>query len=430
MRGSRGSSLGLEVRRAWLLAMSLTLTACGGEERSTLVRCDATTPCSRGECRGGFCVNACSSDSDCSSAEVCSVGADGSSACLPPCEAGRPPLPGYACVDGRPVSCGAPGLRACFECGCDAGFYCDFGTDACTALGEVGDRCASDDECRTGNCSTFAGVCRVPVGSTCTSSDCDVCLSSGEWSFCSRECSAMDQCNRYPCLGRDDLFRCLPSCAGEDDSSCPGTCRPSPSAGPRYYCDCVNDECAPDTAVRPEGAPCRGDSECVGGDCFESARCIPGSSCDRIGVCAAEGCVGGCASGTVCVDLPCAGEAECGLRCLATCETVADCESLVRCDPAMTPDGASVSVCNPKLVEGVRCQLDADCRSGVCVGERCTGLGGSANGTPCTTPDECASGSCSASVCRGDALIGDACSGDFDCGVGRCCDGFCATSCS
>lgn len=394
------------------------IAGCGGDGGSGRLGDYCDFGCAEGTCGvDGYCTRACTTDAECSAETTCGTGSDGTAACLPRCDYWAPD--GFGCQDGRQVPCGTPGLQDCYNCGCGPDQRCDEG-GMCLPRSEVGESCRTNDDCRTGNCSEFSRVCRVPVGSPCTTEDCDLCVTSENgWSFCSRECGGHASCNGGLCLGGDDYYTCHPVCATYTDPSCPGDCRVSRQGD--LYCDCPGVGCTATAALRPEGAACRADGQCSEGECLVGR----GS-----GYCAVEGCAA-CGPNTVCVDLPCVGEAQCGLRCLPSCggASISACETSVHCTMRTTPDGASVEVCDPRGAVGASCVGGAECASGRCAAGACVALEGAANGARCSTPSDCQSNSCVSGTCRGSGLLGDACGVPADCSVGTCCSGTCQSSC-
>jgi hypothetical protein len=200
------------------------------------------------DCPGGFCgdrgcTRTCETDADCTggAVRVCGVGADGRRSCVPECGTG------YACVDGVSTSCSVAPETYCTECGCPEMLRCEDGV-GCQARVAVGEPCRGDTDCESEHCgglSTGAGVCRVPVGASCDTTNCDYCLvSEAGWTYCSRQCSDHSLCPGGYCTSADPEllpFTCHPSCTGEDDTSCPGaqcTFAPNFDFGTGYVCHC------------------------------------------------------------------------------------------------------------------------------------------------------------------------------------------------
>jgi len=413
-------------------------------------------PCFDGLCyNSSFCTRACTSDADCDGLS-CGILPDGNSYCIPGCNdsyfcvAGcndsYTAPPDFACDGSRPVACSQAGPNHCEDCGCSPGFRCDRGSHSCEPLRDVGGDCDTDSDCRTNNCSTYAGICRVAVGAACNADNCDRCKTTASgWSYCSRRCGGGDfdgDCNGGHCLGNAELshFWCMPPCSNLSDTSCPDRCFYS-SSGESIYCDCRAGTCDTLSSPRDEGQWCEADGQCLSGDCYFHGVCASSSfnSCSRVGWCAAEGCAGGCADGTVCADVPCTGtDDHCGARCLPTCEDDSDCKRgnlqfpglrVGSCRALSLRDGGMAQVCDVNQQEGASCATDGDCISGSCVSRRCGPSGGNPNGGACSVASDCASGQCVTGQCRGSGLIGDVCTVPADCAVGTCCGGRCATSC-
>lgn len=163
----------------------------------------------------------------------CGVLPDGSRGCLEACTSDSLPESGFACVEGSPVACGIAGAAYCSECGCPGGQRCEIGL-GCVPLAAVGEACANDYDCVSENCSALGGVCRVNVGQPCTAQDCDRCLSTGDWSFCSRECTG-SLCTSgeevHICAAFGSGSFCYPSCPLSGLAKCPDG---SPSSSGSY----------------------------------------------------------------------------------------------------------------------------------------------------------------------------------------------------
>lgn len=389
------------------------------------------------ECSGGFCltdVNTCSkpcaSDSDCASTgafyeHVCGVAPTGARSCVPPCEA-----PGYVCVDNVSTSCNVAPDDQCAECGCSGAERCEPEV-GCMPKRAAGEPCQSDADCNTNNCSSFAGVCRVPVGSACDASNCDICLSGTDFSYCSRECLGNGACGKGLCLGSGDLYYCRPPCVGLRDESCPGDfCKlfiDDLTNAQSFYCDCASSQkCTWLEDVHPLGTSCRYDSDCAG------------NLCDRV-IIGSDSLAGPSYAG-ICSQT-CNTSAECGEgftcaavgtpHCLPTCE--GSCATGGNCVGLPSVEGDTTMACWMKRAEG-QCWQPGDCQSGNCAGGNCAPAGGQPNGGTCAAPDDCASNSCVGGKCQGLAVLGEACAVPADCAVGTCCiagpsANTCATTC-
>ncbi len=268
--------------------------------------------------------------------------------CVPACGAAH-----YTCVDGVSTDCSVANDPVhCIDCGCaDARLHCvrDVG---CLPPAAVGESCRLDRDCASRNCSTFAGVCRVAVGSSCNTTNCDICLHTPSGAtHCSRECRSSADCRGQACVGSSALllFECRPP-------------------------DCAGDVCTVERAPHETGQTCRADSDCRSGACFAASRCS-GTECTADGWCA-EACTAeaDCPGGTHCVRIPCAAgqTSACGDVCLHACAEFVDCGVYGgTCSALETPDRMLESVCDVRRPEGRGCLADRECLSLSCVGDAC-----------------------------------------------------------
>ncbi|HYP88108.1 MAG TPA: hypothetical protein VEQ59_08135 [Polyangiaceae bacterium] len=436
--GERRLSVGFAVAGVALALSLSSLPSCstesanGADERAGAAAlgdaCAQSADCRDQLCVDYRCTKVCQSNGDCDSGgfDTCGV-TEAGRRCTSSCDARARDV---TCVDGVPTACSLAGEGHCRDCGCPSSQRCDQKTGACGDKRAVGDPCRADGDCKSDNCSDFAGICRLPVGSSCDVGSCDVCLTSEGASYCSRRCDSDSECGAGLCAGRDNLFYCHLPCAGFSDDSCPGTCRnlgPDLNGSPQYYCDCELD-CTWNEAPHPLGSRCNYDGDCDSKSCDSVATGTDsGGSVQRLGICT-KPCTASadCGEGSSCVA---AGTAHC----LPHCETSADC-SVGSCFNATSVDGDTTQVCWPKSPEGAYCYQPSDCQSGNCVAERCASAGGQANGAACTKDEDCQSRACQSGHCRGQALQGDACEATADCAVGTCCSSgaqakTCALSC-
>lgn len=392
-----------------------------------------------GEIRG-YCTTSCSDDSDCSDrVPECGVGPGGQKVCSEACRVLQdrtldsyfpPEENSAACIDGVPTACSEVSGH-CEACGCSTSERCD-PSGECLPLSDEGGPCRADSDCRTANCGMYTGVCRTPLGSPCDITNCDLCLTSDDWSYCSRECGGQYGCGSDPCLGDvyEDFFYCRPRCDTLPDPSCPGSCG---AADGEYYCDAGSHLVPP----RPLGSICQTPANCESGSCYLTEICYEFIGCNTTpGYCTMT-CTSDdeCGTGLACVDVPCAADEPhlCGPMCLRTCESELPspweepCETEDDvCRPRQrVADGSAVRVCDVKRPNDHYCQYDASCVSGRCESNVCVAAGGVANGDSCVDHVDCLSGVCSSGSCRGTALIGDPCVEPADCAAGTCCDGAC-----
>lgn len=368
-------------------------------------------------CLDGGCSKHCKTDQDCATefgGLACGVDATGERSCVPECDGFGGD---YACVEGVSTSCEIASDEYCEECGCPSTLRCEPG-QGCMPKRAAGEPCSTDDDCNTDNCSSFAGVCRVPIGAACAASNCDACLAADGWSYCSRECLGNSQCGSGLCLGNADTFYCRPPCSDFGDASCPGhKCKlfiDDVTAATAYHCDCVNaGTCEWTAEARPLGQECKYDGDC------ES------NLCDRVAT-QVDSLYGRLYAG-LCTQ-PCTTTEECGEgfacaavgtpHCLPTCTAESGC-AIGSCVGLPTAEGGSQDLCWVKRATG-QCWEPTDCQSGNCVSNQCAPAGGQANGAACDTPEDCQSKSCIAGQCRGKAVLGDACTAPADCAVGTC----------
>lgn len=362
------------------------------------------------------CTADCSTDADCvstggSGPYACGVGPGNRRLCVAPC---GNLVAGYTCVDGLPTVCDIAGGNHCGDCGCSPGTRC-LKDGACGPLATVGEACSTDDDCNTKNCSTYAGVCRTPIGQSCTTANCDVCytLPSG-WSYCSRTCSAEDQCNGGRCVSHQQFSRsgvCYPPCSGAIDPTCPTTCVGVTDG--THVCNC--DTCTAETAPRKLGNVCDSSSQCESGLCYAGHCSGPCNSSVDCG-------------GLACAQIPCApGEqTTCGALCVPYCVYPRACDAGQDCWTLPT-DSGDKDVCTEKKKDGEPCSDVAECQSARCIGGACasSATGPAQNGSACLNDTECVSSNCSNGTCRGTSLVGDPCKIEYDCAVGTCCSGTC-----
>ena len=378
-----------------------------------------------------FCTHACKTNTDCPSGDSssCGVGPDGQQVCVPTtCQYSDE---GFVCKDGVITACKVAGEQFCDKCGCPASKRCAVGV-GCVDLSDLGGPCDRDSDCRTNNCSTFAAVCRAPVGSTCTSDNCDRCLSSsGGWSYCSRLCGTQDDCNGGYCIGiPGGNFACEPPCTG----SCPGQCSYVGASDGSIisYCDCP--KCSITAPLHDVGQSCEGQTDCTSGDCYARIQCTD-LVCGERGWCTVDCATNADCGSAICVSVPCLGSQDpstCGRKCIPPCDASGSCK-LGTCRELVALEGGTARVCDIRLEMGETCSRDSDCQSGHCANGVCADAAGLQNGSSCSLPTDCASGTCTNGSCRGAALLGDVCTTDADCAAGHCCStssgSVCASAC-
>lgn len=186
--------------------------------------CDDDDPCPESlECNSVFgkCTRSCATDEDCGP-WLCIEVDGGGSECMPECGGALRQLPNYVCVEDRPVRCEDAGDA--FDCG-----LCSCGTARCVdGVGcqdrfAVGEACAFDRDCASNNCGK-SGECRVALGAPCTVDNCDRCMTTGDWSSCSRACTFESDCQGGACVGYEGTegLHCYEAC--DESTDCPGPC--------------------------------------------------------------------------------------------------------------------------------------------------------------------------------------------------------------
>ena len=332
--------------------------------------CNIGDECGSLMCHDGVCTLGCESNEDCMGASrllACGVAADGSKLCLPTCSDAAF---SYVCENDVPVHCDQASTDACARCGCGEGAYCDYETDLCVPKAEVGEPCDRSDTCASDNCSVFAGLCRVPVGSQCTSTNCDRCLVRTDApSYCSRECSSESECGDDICVGDPDIdyFHCTSTC---DSGVCPGQCEITGNSG-TTFCDCREPGCTEVYAEAPLGSQCRFSSMCESSECWSRAEEVYlGYKAVAIGWCT-QACASDedCSNGTACVDVDCNQFDGCTSRCVPRCESEDDCENSWCVALPSASGNESTSVCTMKAPREARCLSDWDCQSANCNSE-------------------------------------------------------------
>jgi hypothetical protein len=387
--------------------------------------CDADKHCTAGFCLDtGVCSRDCKTNADCSNkvkTMVCGIAPGGRHACVYPCSDDAPTA-SYVCMAGKTVACSVAGDSFCDQCGCPANKRCEVGV-GCTDLSNVGGPCKRDSNCKTDHCSTYTNTCLVLAGDPCDGSNCDLCLTKGAYSYCSRPCQTDAICNGGKCLMRpgDSHATCHPPCGG----SCSG-CSSTTDFPSVDYCTCEGCQQA-QAPPRALGQGCQASFQCQSADCFVGSDIDKGGWCTK--VCDSSAA---CGSG-FCVDVPCVGgrsATRCGKMCVPACDRGMQC-ARGSCRALPSAEGDSKEVCDILRPEHGSCTVGSDCQSGTCAAGSCAAAGGAPLGAACTNAQDCMSGRCSNGKCRGNSLLGDACTGNLDCAIGSCClsTHTCGTSC-
>ena len=418
-------------RRMLLAVCLLTVCGCSSENGSNKQGLRGT--CQTGaDCASGVCINFTSGDngycsaacgSQCPEGMVCGTAPDGSNACMEACVTPNHGNTNYwGCRNSVPVACAVADESYCHDCGCPNTLRCEPGV-GCQSKRDVNGPCSLDSDCKSNNCSTYLGVCRVPVQSACSTANCDLCMRepNDNSTFCSRECDDNLQCNGGVCLGGNGYYTCSRPC-----SACGGNiayCKVT-SNTLELYCACP--ECIAESAPRPLNIACGPDSDCESNSCY-SAGGFCTTTCTTDSDCAS--------AGMVCVTMPCSASGQsndCGSMCQRPCSSDGTCSAFgVTCRTLPTPTNTSTAICDSRRENGVGCGFNEQCLSGRCTSQICVTVTGAPNGTACTNSSDCASASCVNRYCRGTAMIGDTCQVSADCSVGSCCSNTttCATTC-
>lgn len=421
VRGGLGLSM---LMLAWLPSCSSDDKPRKDPVKEVGKQCLSSKDCASGQCFEGSCTIECESSDDCESTKLpaCGVTEIGS-LCMRGCDLFRQD---YTCVDEAPTACSIAGDGHCEDCGCPSSQRCDEGE--CIDKLPVGDACTSDSDCKSDNCSDFAGVCRVPVGATCDETNCDGCLVSTGSSYCSRRCDGSSQCGAGECLGSEsEGYFCRMPCNGFSDPACPGSRCDLATGTPatEYFCDCLDTRaCVWNEAPHPLGARCSDDSTCESGLCDSGPVGSSVSNYSLVGLCTKP-----CATNQDCDDGFLCIRPQDKAICLPVCDTTC---AIGTCLAATDIEGGSGhQVCWAKAPLGAFCRQFADCQTGNCVAQKCAPAGGQPNGAVCRTNDDCASKACQTGMCRGQALQGDPCKVPADCAIGTCCtEGDQAETCS
>lgn len=329
--------------------------------------CKADNECLSGSCGdapGGFCIEACVRDSDCTDETACALAPGGRMACLPRCSNDSDCRTDWICASQEQRSsvcrphCDLEPCPRGFECQSSTGLCIDPGcvpaseicngrdddcdgasdegtTNACGTCGEPPtERCDGDDDDCDGtideNVTNACGTCGAVPSEACNQSDddCDGATDENVTNSCG-DCGAVpvERCDGVDqdCDGQADNGA---TCAnGEVCRN--GACRAqSGPAGPCVAADgCASGQCRPDLPGGSCEVICATDNDCGAG-----AACI---SDRRTNVCR-ERCVDGCRPGWVCSGPPNA-EGTCLPVCRddAGCGDGFVCEANGRCEVAL-----------------------------------------------------------------------------------------------
>jgi hypothetical protein len=372
---------------AFVMLLGSLLLACDEEETPGLsdqpsrgtapinTDCAQDSQCRSGVCLhggahnydSGFCSRSCDLDNDDCEKDptsidmFCGMAGDGRAMCA------RCDGFGFACgLDQAPVACELLDETHCGECGCPDGLHCIPG-QGCRPVSAVGEPCWKDADCESSNCSSFAGVCRVAVGASCTHQDCDLCYIDNDkpgWSFCQKECTE-EQCPP-PFCSRDAASVYQALC-----QQCP-TVSYCPAEMPNSTGCALSDQfrnyaCAEQYVTRATGQPCTDSRQCASKTCLTKRACVGFGSNERcwpVGYCtSACSASTDCPEGTLCAQT-CTGD-KCELRCMRSCERFDDCPT-GHCESATAADDSAGHVCEPRAKVGEYCTRDSDCITTIC----------------------------------------------------------------
>lgn len=266
--------------------------------------CLDDTTCTTGLCVDGFCcIEAC--DQGCGRCD-----APGSEGLCTPVGMGLPAgpeCPGFACDGG--TGCPSP---CSDDLDCAPGFFCD-GTGDCLPVGDLGDPCAIDSGCASGQCAD--GLC---CDAACDAA-CESCAESGSEGTCvlvtgeprsgHPSCPA-DACaegileSDFACDGTGTacvptVTPCEPYACGE--GACLNSCLSDGQCAPDFNCLVAQQICVPsdpicdgvDTLLLPDGGTeaCRPYRCTEAGACRTACAftgdCSPGFVCGSDGRCVA-----------------------------------------------------------------------------------------------------------------------------------------------
>jgi hypothetical protein len=397
-----------------------SLGGCSGSTKTNASTCNAqgqcqsngTTNCAPYLCQGNVCGTSCTGDTQCTAGNVCdtttgSCGAkkDNGTACT----SGSQCASGF-CVDG--VCCESACTGSCKACSTSKK-----GTGADGVCGNVANGLDPDADCgdqgqnscgTNGSCDGNGGCALYPTGTQCAAQSC-----SGSTQTNAKTCNGAGTCS-------GTTTNCSPyQCSG---NACGASCTSSSQCVSGY--SCVNNNCG---TLKGNGSTCSSGAECSSGNCADGYCCNVACS----GTC--EACSAAKSGGTngTCKAIPDGNDPdnECATQAASTCGTSGACNGASACakypagtvcvaascagstlTAADTCNGSGACVdngqvsCAPYICSGTSCKTScatgSDCATGYYCGAGNTCLPGAApNGTPCTTPSQCASGFCVDSFC-------------------------------
>jgi hypothetical protein len=350
---------------------------------------------------------------------------------------------------GRTIQCtSCPSGQVCDGTACKTtnGGSCASGSDCASGVCAAGICCnqTCDGACQSCGSGTCTGISGTPCGGdgVCAGTSQDgTCIFPGSETVCgAATCSGSTQQTGYACNGAGACVESTADCGLYFcvDGSCPDTC--DNDADCLGSAHCAGGICQGDL---PDGEACTGDDQCISGHCIagfcqtllvngepcaEDVQCVSGICAN--GICCDRACTGGCETceSGICRTLD-AGEAprDCagaGL-CQGACDGVSpECtypgvETVCGAGECQPNNTAVTYACNG---EGACLPITVDCGLYRCADGHCP--------TTCADSGDCIdAASCSEGVCVGGAGIGDPCTSDAMCAVGHCHNGVCSDVC-
>lgn len=421
--GTDGLCDGAGACRKYAVGTVCNLGGCTGSSKTNASTCTAqgqcqsngTTNCAPYLCLGNACATSCSSDTQCTTGNICDLTTGKCGSTKPngsACSSGGQCDSGF-CVDG--VCCNSTCTGGCKACstakkGSGADGTCGNVSGGLDPDSDCGDQGAAS--CGTnGSCDGGGGCALYASGTSCASQVC-----SGSTQSNSKTCNGSGSCT-------GTTTNCSPYlCSG---NSCGGSCTSNAHCVSGY--SCVNGNCG---TLKGNGSACGSGAECSSGHCVDGFCCNTAcaGSCQACSAAKSGGTNGTCKSSPVGSDP----DDECAAQSAATCGTTGTCGASGSC--ALHGAGTvcvAASCSGATLIAADTCNGTGTCvdnGSGSCSPYVCSG---SACKTSCSTGTDCASGYYCATggTCQpGAAPIGTPCSTPSQCASGYCVDGYCCNS--
>ncbi len=269
-----------------------------------------------------------------------------------------------------------------------------------TCLLGLGQPCAGDAQCVSGECENAAGATGVDFR-VCCQTDCD--------GVCQNCVAGSGACQ--PLTRVEDTGMCVDPAwcdgAGACNAKLAARCKGSDADCPDgYYCDVSilgvdgTNACLPAAA---DGSACNTDPQCASDNC-RAGRCCDAScadpfTCDARGECGLPNGLP-CASDGACVGGLCVDGVCCATTCDGTCMACDTQGQLGMCAPVTGADESCAGYCSGgTCTDGLPCGQSPPCPDGsVCQDGVCV-MGELPNGGMCVTDGQCTSGQCVDGVC-------------------------------